>query len=1042
MQHNVRGPVTVLAAALALGSAAPAWAASTEDIARDYVSANAAQFGVTAADVAQMAVQGSYKTSATGVTHVSLVQRHAGYDVLGSQVTVNVGRDGRIVFAGGNLYKHLRAGATPASLDAPDAVEVAAQALGLDDPAGLRVTESKGSNAVVSGGGISASPIQAKLGWRPAADGSLRLAWQTEIDAASESQRWLTNVDARTGELLDSDDLVIHDDAQHTGAALAAGEQDQRELRAARVRAQDAEPGERRGQLQRLHRFPSESPNDSDRFNITNPADRDASPFGWHDENGAAGPEYTITRGNNAHAFMDQDADNLPDPNSSPDGGAALKFDFPIDFTEHAQAYRDANTANLFYANNMIHDLAWKYGFDEASGNFQTNNYGRGGTGTDYVRAEAADGNGTNNANFSPPTNDGGTPRMQMYLWPGNQIGAQNLVLVDGVEAPINATWARLGPPVTNAGLTGAFVYAGTGCTPELYPAELPAGSWIAVVDGGTTVTNPPTLCPYLTRLQVAQAKGAKAVVVAHNATGAAPAINGSLAATPAITIPSVAVTQADGTALKAAIAAGPKTGGIKKNPAHTGIRDGDLENGIIIHEYGHGISSRLTGGVGNSCLGGNEQAGEGWSDYLALTFTMDPTVDNPDVGRGMGPYALFQGNRNGAGIRPRPYSRNMEIQPFTYDSIKTGGWLNGASLALPHGLGHGWASVLWDLNWDLIDKYGYNRELYQGWNTGGNNRALQYVMDGLKLQGCNPGLVVASKAIIAAAELREPADKCTVWATFARRGLGYSAVQGTTARGDNSEAFDTHPDCARGFENVPAGPAITTVVSGTEVPLRFKVDDGLSGLDIATKNNPYSRQIDCTTRATVTPGQVAITPRPVPVAAVTKAGKTLSVDASGTYTYPWQTTTAWGDTCREFVFTTKTGKQHRSYFKFLAATHVDAPVGGTVPATLGLTLGTNASFAPFVPGVAREYTAHASANVISTAGDAALSVSDPGRLMNGAFSLAEPLQVSFSKSAWTAPVSNDVVDIAFKQLIKANDPLRTGTYSKTLTFTLSTTNP
>ena len=118
------------------------------------------------------------------------MQRHAGYDVLGSQVTVNVGRDGRIVFAGGNLYKHLRAGATPASLDAPDAVEAAAQALGLDEPAGLRVTESKGSNAVVSGGGISASPIQAKLGWRPAADGSLRLAWQTEIDAASESQRW------------------------------------------------------------------------------------------------------------------------------------------------------------------------------------------------------------------------------------------------------------------------------------------------------------------------------------------------------------------------------------------------------------------------------------------------------------------------------------------------------------------------------------------------------------------------------------------------------------------------------------------------------------------------------------------------------------------------------------------------------------------------------------------------------------------------------------------------------------------------------------
>jgi amidase len=79
---------------------------------------------------------------------------------------------------------------------------------------------------------------------------------------------------------------------------------------------------------------------------------------------------------------------------------------------------------------------------------------------------------------------------------------------------------------------------------------------------------------------------------------------------------------------------------------------------------------------------------------------------------------------------------------------------------------------------------------------------------------------------------------------------------------------------------------------------------------------------------------------------------------------------------------------------------------------------------------------------VITTAGDAALTVSDPGHLTNGSFSLPEPLQVSFSKSAWTAPASNDPVRIAFRQAIKATDPLRTGTYSKTLTFTLSTTTP
>ncbi len=257
--------------------------------------------------------------------------------------------------------------------------------------------------------------------------------------------------------------------------------------------------------------------------------------------------------------------------------------------------------------------------------------------------------------------------------------------------------------------------------------------------------------------------------------------------------------------------------------------------------------------------------------------------------------------------------------------------------------------------------------------------------------------------------------------------------------RNDGAEAFDTHPKCERGFDGVTAD--VTTVISGTEVPLKFRVD-GLTGLDIATKNNPYSRQVDCTTLKTVTPGQQDITPRPFPVPAVTKAGAALSVDAAGTYTYPWMTTTDWGATCREFVLTTKTGVQHRAFFKLNAATHTDGTVGGSVPATLSLTLGTPATFGAFTPGVAKEYTATTDANVISTAGDAALSVSDPGHLTNGAFSLPQPLQVAFSKTAWTAPVSNDKVTLTFKQAIGANDALRTGTYSKTLTFTLSTTTP
>ena len=121
----------------------------------------------------------------------------------------------------------------------------------------------------------------------------------------------------------------------------------------------------------------------------------------------------------------------------------------------------------------------------------------------------------------------------------------------------------------------------------------------------------------------------------------------------------------------------------------------------------------------------------------------------------------------------------------------------------------------------------------------------------------------------------------------------------------------------------------------------------------------------------------------------------------------------------------------------------VDGTVGGSVPATLSLTMGAPATFGAFTPGVAKEYTASTTANVISTAGDAALSVSpSPAYLTNGAFSLAEPLQVSLSKSAWTAPVSNEKVDIGVQAADQGQRSVAHRGYRKTLTFTLSTTTP
>jgi sugar lactone lactonase YvrE len=128
------------------------------------------------------------------------------------------------------------------------------------------------------------------------------------------------------------------------------------------------------------------------------------------------------------------------------------------------------------------------------------------------------------------------------------------------------------------------------------------------------------------------------------------------------------------------------------------------------------------------------------------------------------------------------------------------------------------------------------------------------------------------------------------------------------------------------------------------------------------------------------------------------------------------------------------------------------ATVGGTVSPTLGLTIGAPARFASFVPGQARTYTATLATDVVSTAGDARLTVSDPsamatGRLVNGPYALAQPLKAGGAAlpatvKTWTGPVSGDPVRVEFSQAIAATEPLRTGTYAKTLTFTLSTEQP
>ncbi|MGH3018686.1 MAG: M36 family metallopeptidase [Gaiellaceae bacterium] len=907
-----------------------AQAAGAEDalgIALSHVRENAAELGVTSADVADLFVTSSYTSSHSGVTHVNLNQRYRGLEVFGGHATVNVAADRSVIFTGGGFVRGLATDASGAEeLGATEAVVAAADGLELDDPANLRILSRSAGAAqktVVSGGGISNEPIPARLGWQPTGDG-LRLAWQLTIDESSDGHLWNATVDAETGDLLAADDWTNEDNLEDLASTLA-----RTNLSAAAATTYPVSPNPViDGSSYRVFRLPDESPNDAPRQLVENPADGPASPFGWHDTDGAPGAEFSITRGNNVHAYQDQDDNEQADFGGSPEGGPGLDFDFPVDFAQHAQAYREAVTTNLFYGCNTIHDIIYRYGFDEPADNFQAINYGGVGTNGDYVRCEAADGSGTNNANFSTPS-AGGTPRMQMFLWPGNQFGRQNQVVVDGV-GEFGAVWSRFGPPATPAGTSGPIVLVndgvatgpvGTvndGCEPY---GPLPAGA-IALVDRANTPPPPPNnqppVCTFLQQVHNAEAAGAVAVVIANNTggDGTPPTLSGSMVAAPPTT-PAVSVSQNDGAAIKAGL---PASGTVRKHPDHPGIRDGDFDTGIIFHEYGHGISNRLTGGPGINCLGGNEQAGEGWSDYYAITLLMNPELDDPATTRGLVPYVLFQPNRQGNGLRPRPYSRTMEIQPFTYDSIKTNGWLNGTSLALPHGLGHGWAATLWDMSWDLVDKHGFNPNVYEDWDTGGNNRSLQYVTDGLKLQGCFPGLVVSRAAIVAAAEALRGEDTCTLWSSFSRRGFGFSAVQGTTNRDDNSEAYDTAPACLRGFQSPVTQPygQLNEVDAGDAVPLRFTAD-GYRQLDVLKDSgSPFSRRVDCATLRVPSQNPAFITPRELPVDTVTSGGSKLTVNPQGVFHYNWKTLAEWAGTCREVVLTRDDGRQHRAFFRFL----------------------------------------------------------------------------------------------------------------------------
>jgi hypothetical protein len=341
---------------------------------------------------------------------------------------------------------------------------------------------------------------------------------------------------------------------------------------------------------------------------------------------------------------------------------------------------------------------------------------------------------------------------------------------------------------IVDNNLGGTSTDANDACDPLLNSVEL-SGKIIVIRRGS---------CEFGTKVLEAEANGAIAVIMVNNAAtnpiAMGPGVDGDN-----VTIPSIMVSQSDGESIISVLS----NESVNVSLVLPDRLDGDFDNLVIAHEYGHGISNRLTGGAFNvDCLTtcterddegdcvpatNTEQMGEGWSDFFGLMITMKSS-DLPSDSRSIGTFVSSQ-PIDGRGIRPFPYSTDRRVNPLTYDDTN-----NTGSISAPHGVGTVWCTMLWDLTWKYIDKYGFDPDFYNG--SGGNNKMMQLVMDGLKLQPCNPGFVDGRDAILAAdMAITGGENQCMIWEVFAARGLGLNAIQGSSLlRTDQIEDF-TVPD-------------------------------------------------------------------------------------------------------------------------------------------------------------------------------------------------------------------------------------------------------
>lgn len=606
-----------------------------------YLDRNAAKYRLTSNDLEDLVVLSNTNTNKSGLELAYVNQSYQGIKIYNAISTFAV-KDNEVFSYADNFTNNLvtRVNTTTPSTTPVEAIRSFVYGLKMCCSTGtIKEVSRNGNKYVFSDPTIAKGDINVELVYQKDEEtGDLQLAWDVEVETLDGNHLYHGRVDAKSGSILEHKDMVLScafGDGNHTTMAHQNEAVAQESVSSFNLfKTTSSFVAKKDKSKYKVLKIPTESPLHGKQEIVESPGYPESSPEGWHSDGSNS---YTVTRGNNVNAY--EDTGNSNGPGKQPDGGADLVFDYDWSTSVQPSKQQNAAITNLFYMGNMVHDILYKHGFDEKSGNFQDNNFGKGGKDRDAMQMEAQDGSGKNNANFSGRS-DGSAGRVQMYIF---DMGSASIK------------------------------------------------------------------------------------------------------------------------------------------------RDGDMDNNIISHEYGHGVSMRLTGGGDTmSCLSGDEQMGEGWSDFIGTLLTIRPE-HKPETKRGSGVYVLSQ-ELDGKGIRNYPYSTDMSINPFTYKDIAN------RKQTVPHGVGSVWCTMLWDLVWAYIEKYGYDPDWQNG--DGGNQKVMQVVMDGMKLQKCNPGFVDGRDAILKAdMALTGGKDQCMIWEVFARRGLGYNAKQGkSSSRSDQTEDFDMPP--------------------------------------------------------------------------------------------------------------------------------------------------------------------------------------------------------------------------------------------------------